>query len=108
MADVFSSREKGEERKFSADAELEFKVEARHARLMGQWVGEKIGMTAEQGEAYGRELAIVNLEEPGFDDVIRRVMADLKAKGTTSVTETDVRRQAGRLKIEAERQVMEG
>ncbi|MCK9992559.1 MAG: hypothetical protein Dbin4_01079, partial [Alphaproteobacteria bacterium] len=42
---TFDEREKGFERKFALDAELEFKAMARRNKLLGLWAAEKMGIT---------------------------------------------------------------
>jgi len=77
----FDDREKGEEAKFAYDATLRFKAEARRNKLLGIWVAEMLGLDAEGAKAYAAEVVAADFEEAGDDDVLRKVSADLKAKG---------------------------
>ena len=90
MADAFSDREKGFEAKYKLDEENMFKVEARRNKLLGQWLAFEFGLTGDAVDAYAKEVVISDLDEPGVEDVMRKVMADIEKKGS-SVTEDQVR-----------------
>ena len=77
----FKDRKKKFEEKFAHDMELQFKVESRASKLFGLWVAGQIGIDGDEAAAYAREVVTANLEEPGMDDVIRKVKADLNEKG---------------------------
>ncbi|MCB9988614.1 MAG: DUF1476 domain-containing protein [Rhodospirillales bacterium] len=68
------------EKKFAHNEELAFKAEARCCKLFGLWIAEQMGLDGVNAETYAKEVVAVNLEEPGFDDVKRKVMPDLAAK----------------------------
>ena len=38
MSDVMNDRERGEERKYQMDQEMQFKADARRNKLLGQWL----------------------------------------------------------------------
>jgi hypothetical protein len=92
----FNDREKGFEAKFKRDKELEFKVMARRNKLLGLWAAELMGMSGADAEAYGKEVVIADFEEPGEEDVYRKVMGDLEGKGT-EMTEHRLRKEMDRL-----------
>jgi hypothetical protein len=77
---AFDDREKAFERKFAHEERLDFAVEARCSKLFGLWVAEQIGLEGADASTYAMEVVESNLEEPGFDDVLRKVRADLEAK----------------------------
>jgi len=77
----FEERKDAFEKKFAHDEELAFKVEARTCKLFGLWAAEQMGLNGGAAEAYAKEVVGANLEEAGFDDIKRKVMPDLKAKG---------------------------
>ena len=89
MSDIFDEREKGYEAKFKLDEELNFKIRARRNKLLGYWLAEKFDMRAEKIESYSKEIVMADLDEPGIDDVIRKVMTDIKARGL-AITEKQV------------------
>ncbi len=90
MADSFSKREKGEERKFELDQALTFKAESRRNKLLGLWLAEHFGLTGDAAEDYAKEVVVADMDEPGIEDVMRKVMSDIESKGA-SVTEDEVR-----------------
>ncbi|MBU0800800.1 MAG: DUF1476 domain-containing protein [Alphaproteobacteria bacterium] len=77
----FDDRKGAFEKKFAMDEELIFKAEARCCKLFGLWVAEQMGLTGGDADAYARSVVAANLEEVGFDDVKRKVMPDIAAKG---------------------------
>ena len=79
MSDAFLSREQGFEAKFQFDEEQKFKVLARRDRLFGLWVAKQLGRA--DAEAYAADVVAANFENPGDDDLLSKVRADLKAAG---------------------------
>lgn len=73
----FDDRERGEEKKFQLDQELEFKAQARRAKFVGLWVAGLIGLTGDEAEAYAKSVVVADLEEAGAEDLFRKVRADL-------------------------------
>ena len=61
----FSDRQKGEEGKFAMDADTAFRVAARRNRLLGHWAAEKMGLTAEETDAYAKAVVQADFEEAG-------------------------------------------
>ncbi len=87
---TFDSREKGFEQKFAHDADLKFKAESRRNRALAEWAGAKMGLSGEALEDYIKAVRKADLAEKGDDDVVRKVKADLTAKGI-AVTDTEIR-----------------
>lgn len=79
--DSFEERQKAFERKFEHDQELKFRILSRRARLTGLWAAEKLGLTGTDADAYAANLVQVDLEEPGHQDIVRKLRADFDAKG---------------------------
>ena len=77
----FEDREKGFERKFAHDEELKFKATARRNKLLGLWAAELMGLSGDAAQAYAREVIKADLEEPGEEDVVRKIRRDFDAKG---------------------------
>ncbi|MEM8823843.1 MAG: DUF1476 domain-containing protein [Pseudomonadota bacterium] len=102
MSDNFKDREKGFENKFAHDAELQFKVEARRNRLLGEWAGGLLGKTGDDLKAYATEVVKSDFEEAGDEDVFRKVSGDLSGKAT----EAEIRSKMIDLKDTAKEQVM--
>ena len=57
-------------------------------------------------DAYAKQVVVSDFEEPGDDDVLRKVLGDLQAKGR-SEDGTDVRRQMDRLLDQAKEEMMQ-
>ena len=90
MSDVINDRERGEERKYQMEQEMQFKVDARRNKLLGQWLAEAFGMGPAETKEYAKAVVMADLDEPGIEDVIRKVMADIDERGT-DITEDQVR-----------------
>lgn len=104
MADSFSRREKGEERKYEHDQQLLFKAESRRNKLLGLWLAEIFGLTGADADTYAKEVVIADLDEPGVEDIMRKVMGDIKERAAT-VTEAEVRSKLQQLESVALDQV---
>lgn len=92
----FNDREKGFEAKFQRDEEYRFKVVARRNKLLGLWAAEQMSLAGAEAEAYAKDVVAADFEEPGDDDVVRKVLGDLAAKGIES-DEKSLRREMDRL-----------
>lgn len=100
----FEDREKSFERKFALDEELKFKSTARRNKLLGLWAAEKMGLSGDDAQAYAREVVKADFEEPGEEDVYRKIRADFDAKGVEQ-SEHQIRRAMADLLAEAVRQI---
>ena len=100
----FEDREKSFERKFALDEELRFKSTARRNKLLGLWAAEKMGLSGDEAQAYAREVVKADFEEPGEEDVFRKIRSDFDAK---SIEQSDhqIRRAMADLLVEAVRQI---
>ena len=103
----FKDRERGEEAKHAFDEETAFRIAARRNRLLGHWAAEQMGLTAEETEAYAKEVIQADFEEAGDEDVIRKVLGDLTAAGC-EIDEATVRAALEEKAVEARRQFMSG
>ena len=104
---TFNDREKGFESKFALDQEQEFKATARRNKLLGLWAAERMGLAADSRDEYARAVVKSDFEQPGDDDVLRKVFGDLKSAGD-SATEGDVRMKMDELLAQAREQVRNG
>ncbi|MEI4260464.1 DUF1476 domain-containing protein [Roseovarius sp. D0-M9] len=77
---AFKDRENAFETKYAHDEEMKFKAEARCNKLLGIWAADLMGKTGDEVDAYVREVIKADFEEAGFEDVIRKVAADLGDK----------------------------
>jgi hypothetical protein len=104
---TFDEREQGFEAKFAHDQDAEFKALARRNRLLGLWAGELMGLQAAHLEDYSRAVVKSEVDQPGDEDVLRKVFEDLKGAGG-SVTEGDVRLKMAELMALAREQIKAG
>lgn len=81
MTTTFDKREQAFEAQFAHDEELKFKAMARRNYLLGVWVAEKLGLAGVEAETYARELVVSEVEKTSNDEMIRKIRADLEAKG---------------------------
>lgn len=101
----FDDREKAYESKFARDQELRFKAKARRNKLLGLWAADLMGLSGPDADAYAKEVIKADFEEPGDEDVYRKVSADLE-KHDVDISEHRIRRAMEGLMAEAMRQVM--
>lgn len=104
---TFDQRKEGFEKKFAHDEELRFKATARRNKLLGLWAAEKLGLSGAEAESYAKEVVASDFEEAGDDDVLRKVVADFKAKNVNQ-SEHQVRRTMDELMATAIDQVKTG
>ncbi|TKW65820.1 MAG: DUF1476 domain-containing protein [Paracoccus denitrificans] len=100
---TFDDRERSYEAKFARDADLQFKAEARRNRLLGEWAAEMLGKSGEEAKAYALTVVTSDFEEPGDEDVYRKVAADLEGK----VDEAGIRAKMAELVAVARKQLIE-
>lgn len=82
MSGGFKDREKGFESKFAHDQETQFKVMNRRNKLLGLWAAELMGKSGDAAAAYAKEVVAADFDEPGDEDVFRKVRKDLPASHT--------------------------
>src|SRR5437588_9699694 len=78
---TFDKREEGVEKQFAVDEELRFKATARRNKLLGLWAAQKLGLSGTEADEYAKAVVLVDFEEPGEDDVFRKIRKDFDAKG---------------------------
>ena len=102
---TFDEREKAFEEKYKHDQELQFKVTVRRNKLLGLWLAEMLGLDGADAQAYAKEVVSSDFEEPGEDDVVRKVMGDLAAKDV-DLSEHRLRKKMEELIAVAKDQIM--
>ena len=100
-----NDREKAFENKFAHDEALKFKAQARRNRLLGLWAAEKLGKGGDDAEAYAKEVIRSDFEEPGDEDVFRKIRADFD-EAEIDQSDHQIRRTMEELKYTAMEQVM--
>lgn len=99
---TFDDRERAYETKFAHDAELNFKAEARRNRLIGEWAAALLGKTGDDARAYALTVVTSDFDEPGDEDVYRKLAADLTGK----VDEPTIRTKMAELRLTAREQIL--
>lgn len=84
------------ENKFAHDAELKFKAEARRNKLLGHWAAELLGKSGDEVAEYAKEVVRSDFDEPGDEDVFRKIRADFDAGGVAQ-SDDDIRAQMNNL-----------
>ncbi len=98
---TFDERENAFEAKFALDSELQFKAEARRNKLIGLWAADLLGKMGIEAEEYALDVIRSDFEQPGDDDVIRKLTADLEHKAS----ESEIRSQLVVFMIKAKEQI---
>jgi len=97
---TFDDREQGFEKRFALDQEQEFKASARRNRALGEWAAALMGLADKHIAEYAQAVVKSDFEQPGDDDVLRKVFEDLKGAGV-SITEGEVRMKMDELLAQA-------
>ena len=85
----FNDREKSFENKFAHDQELQFKVTARRNKYLAEWVSKRLGKNDIETDNYIKELIKADFEEPGDQDIIRKIKKDFE-KNNISLESTEL------------------
>lgn len=104
---TFDDRLRSYEGRFAHDEELRFKSIARRNRMLGIWAAGHLGKTQDDADAYAKEVMRADFEEPGDEDVFRKVRADFDAAGVT-ISDDDIRRTMREMLLAAAEQVSNG
>ena len=103
----FDKRKESFESKFAHDEALKFKATARRNKLLGLWAAEKMGITGAAADEYAKSVVKADFEEPGDEDVFRKVRRDLDAKNIEQ-TDHQIRRTMDELMSTAIAQIDAG
>ena len=96
--DSFKDREKNFEKKFVHDEELQFKVNARKNKYLGQWASQILSYDAEKEKEYIQSVIKADFEEAGDEDVFRKLKVDLK---DYNISDEEIRKKMNELKEKA-------
>ena len=86
----FNDREKGFERKFVNDQEVEFKINAKRNKLLATWVANILKFNEEQKKIYIIEVIKSDFQEAGDHDVFKKIKKDLEGK---NIQDTEIRQK---------------
>lgn len=92
------------ENKFAHDAELKFKSEARRNKLLGHWAAELLGKSGDEVAEYAKEVVRADFDEPGDEDVFRKLREDFDAAGVTK-SDDEIRAKMSSLMATAVEQI---
>lgn len=99
---TFDDRERAYEAKFAHDEELNFRAEARRNRLVGEWAAALLGKTGDDARSYALTIVSSDFDEPGDEDVYRKLSADLAGKAD----EQTIRAKMVALRVTAREQIL--
>ena len=85
----FDERQKSFE-KFAHDEELQFKVNARRNKYLGQWASKLLGYDEEKEKDYIQSVIKADFAEVGDEDVFRKIYEDLK---NHNISEEEIRKK---------------
>jgi hypothetical protein len=103
---TFNDREKAFENMYAHDQEMQFRIQARRNRLLGEWAAARMGLTPEETDAYAKAVVQADFEEAGDEDVIRKLLGDMTQAGV-DIAEADVRAALEEQQVAARRQFIE-
>ena len=86
----FDDREKGFERKFVNDQEVEFKINAKRNKLLANWAANILKFNEEQKKNYITEVIKSDFQEAGDQDVFKKIKKDLEGK---NIQDTEIRQK---------------
>ena len=99
---TFDDRENAFENKYAQDEEMKFKATARCHKLTGLWAAELLGKSGDDANAYAIEVVKADFEEPGHEDVVRKLAGDLDGKAS----EAEIRAKMAEMTTVAQEQIM--
>jgi hypothetical protein len=98
----FNDREKGFERKFVNDQEVEFKISAKRNKLLATWVANILKLNEEQKKIYITEVIKSDFQEAGVEDVFKKIKKDLEGK---NIQDTEIRQKMSEFLETAQKEI---
>ena len=98
----FNDREKGFERKFVNDQEVEFKISAKRNKLLATWVANILKLNEEQKKIYITEVIKSDFQEAGDEDVFKKIKKDLEGK---NIQDTEIRQKMSEFLETAQKEI---
>lgn len=102
---TFDDRERAEEARYAHDSELNFKIMNRRNKLLGLWAADLMNKSGAEADAYAKAVVRSDLEEPGDEDVFRKVRNDLEEAGVQR-SDARIREHMAELIAVAREQIM--
>jgi hypothetical protein len=84
--------------------EKDFRVTARRNKLLGIWAAGLMGLQGSEAESYAKQVISADLDEPGDEDVFRKLLGDFE-RHRVEVSREQVRKKMDELIAEARHQL---
>ena len=84
---TFEDRKKGYEAKYLKDQEAQFRIRAKRNKFLGVWAAEIIKPV--NVDEYVKEVRLSDLEKPGDDDIIDKLLKDFEKK-SANISREDI------------------
>ena len=94
----FDERKKGFEKKFAHDEEVQFKINARKNKFLGEWASKILGHKDQKEKDYIQSIIKADFAEAGDDDVFRKLKEDLKDH---NISDEEIRKKMDELNEKA-------
>ena len=101
---TFDERKKAFEAKFKQDEDLKFKLNAKRNKLLGEWACEIL--QKENREQYIKEVRESDLEKPGDEDIIEKLMQDFSTSNQ-EITREELLKKFAECEKKAREELME-
>ena len=92
----FEDRKKSFEKKFINEQELEFKVNARRNKYLGEWAAKKLNKNDNEKINYIQEVIKSDLTEAGDNDVFKKIKFDFE-NASIDITDESIREKMNEL-----------
>ena len=92
----FEDRKKSFEKKFINEQELEFKVNARRNKYLGEWAAKKLNKNDNEKINYIQEVIKSDLTEAGDNDVFKKIKFDFE-NASINITDESIREKMNEL-----------
>tara|TARA_Y100000817_G_scaffold275629_1_gene236650 strand:+ start:224 stop:532 length:309 start_codon:yes stop_codon:yes gene_type:complete len=100
---TFEDRKKSFEKKFAHDEELQFKINARKNKYIGEWVSDVLEFNEDQKKQYIQDVIKADFAEAGDEDVFRKIKSDLIDK---NINDNEIRSKMKELNEKAKSDFM--
>ena len=100
---TFDDRKKSFEKKFAHDEELQFKINARKNKYIGEWVSDVLQFNEDQKKQYIQDVIKADFAEAGDEDVFRKIKSDLIDK---NINDNEIRSKMKELNEKAKSDFM--
>lgn len=100
---TFDEREKAFEAKFKQDQDLKFKLTAKRNKFLGEWASKVL--KKDNSEEYIKEVRESDLEKPGDEDIIEKILKDF-ASNNVKLTREELLQKFSECEKKAKEELM--